>query len=205
MLDQVIGLLTDESGPVMLPKGVCLGWDPEVLWAQAIADAVTVIAYFAMPLVLMYVSKNRESIRSDKLMLHSYLAYASFLFFGGLDKLVSMPTLWYPTFYLQTFSKWMTAVVTISAVIVVAKSLSAGLRRREELLKSALARGESLSQTLRTHDAAAVRRRHLVEKDLVSFEEILQQVRTQPGTVSADHIAIGLESIIDELRTHLVS
>ena len=44
-----------------MPHGRCMFWDPGVIWLHAVSDAVTALAYFSIPPILVYFTLKRKS------------------------------------------------------------------------------------------------------------------------------------------------
>ena len=43
------------------PHGICLLWEPELIWLHVVSDAIIAIAYFSIPFALaIFVSKRRD-------------------------------------------------------------------------------------------------------------------------------------------------
>jgi hypothetical protein len=43
------------------PHGICLLWEPELIWLHVVSDAVIAMAYFSIPFALaIFVSKRRD-------------------------------------------------------------------------------------------------------------------------------------------------
>lgn len=116
----------------LLPKAVCMGWDTPLIWLQAAADSMTMMAYLLLPLLLVHVLRTRPFIRTDPIMVRVYVAYAAFIFCGGVERGVNIAILWWPDYYvLQTIAKWATAAVTIVTGSLIASTLIPGLIQRE--------------------------------------------------------------------------
>jgi hypothetical protein len=51
--------LIDSS--TLSPHGICLLWDPELIWLHVVSDAVIASAYFSIPVALsIFVSKRPD-------------------------------------------------------------------------------------------------------------------------------------------------
>ncbi len=43
------------------PHGICLLWEPELIWLHVVSDAVIAMAYFSIPFALtIFVSKRKD-------------------------------------------------------------------------------------------------------------------------------------------------
>ena len=44
------------------PHGICLLWQPELIWLHAVADAIIGVSYYSIPLALAYFVSHRTDI-----------------------------------------------------------------------------------------------------------------------------------------------
>lgn len=144
--------------PEMLPKAVCLGGDTPLIWLQEGADLVTMAAYFFLPFVLVRAIRTRTSIRTDPLMVRIYIAWAIFIFCGGLERAVNATIMWWPYYYAQAITKWTTAGVSIAAVSIIAKNLIPGLIYREDRMATSEKKIQDLMDDM--HDSLESLRDH---------------------------------------------
>jgi two-component system, cell cycle sensor histidine kinase and response regulator CckA len=54
-----------------MPHGYCFQWNPLVLWLHVISDAVIVVSYFCIPIVLIYLIVRRRSANDGSTLLAS--------------------------------------------------------------------------------------------------------------------------------------
>ena len=105
-----VGLLRTHSGLVdVLPHGICLLWEPELIWLHVVSDALIATAYFSIPFALaIFVSKRRD-LRFGWV----YWAFGIFILACGLTHVLSIYTLWVPIYGVEGLVKAATAVASI--------------------------------------------------------------------------------------------
>ena len=99
--------LLDSS--MLSPHGICLLWEPELIWLHVVSDAVIAMAYFSIPFALaIFVSKRR-----DLKFGWVYWAFAVFILACGLTHIMSIVTLWVPIYGIEGLVKAATAGASI--------------------------------------------------------------------------------------------
>ena len=58
-----------------IPHGYCLLWSPALLWLHAASDFLIFLAYFSIPLALIYFIKQRKEIPYPRL----FFMFAGFI------------------------------------------------------------------------------------------------------------------------------
>lgn len=97
------------NSSIYSPHGICLLWDPELIWLHVISDAVIAIAYFSIPFALtIFVSK-----RSDLEFGWIFWAFAIFITACGMTHVISIITLWVPIYGIEGIVKLITAAASI--------------------------------------------------------------------------------------------
>jgi hypothetical protein len=78
---------------MLTPHGVCLSWQPELIWLNAVSDAMVAVAFFATACVLgFYVWRRRREVMFRGV----FWALAIFTAVCGVTRLLSILTLWMP-------------------------------------------------------------------------------------------------------------
>jgi PAS domain S-box-containing protein len=91
------------------PHGICLLWEPELIWLHVVSDAVIAMAYFSIPFALaIFVSKRRD-LRFGWV----YWSFGIFILACGLTHILSIYTLWVPVYGIEGLVKAATAVASI--------------------------------------------------------------------------------------------
>src|SRR5258708_7657327 len=91
------------------PHGICLLWEPELIWLHVVSDAIIATAYFSIPFALaIFVSKRR-----DLKFGWVFWAFAVFILACGLTHVMSIYTLWVPIWGIEGLAKAATAAASI--------------------------------------------------------------------------------------------
>ena len=95
------------------PHGICLLWEPELIWLHVISDALIATAYFSIPFALaIFVSKRR-----DLKFGWVYWAFGIFILACGMTHVLSIYTLWVPIYGIEGLVKATTAVASIFTAV----------------------------------------------------------------------------------------
>ena len=79
------------------PHGICLLWEPELIWLHVASDAVIAAAYFSIPVALsIFVSKRRDVDFG-----WIFWAFALFIMACGFTHILSIITLWVPIYGIE--------------------------------------------------------------------------------------------------------
>jgi signal transduction histidine kinase len=96
------------------PHGICLLWDPELIWLHVASDAVIAAAYFSIPVALsIFVSKRRDVDFG-----WIFWAFAIFITACGVTHVFSIVTLWVPVYGIEGVTKALTAVASIVTAVM---------------------------------------------------------------------------------------
>src|ERR1700753_4088085 len=96
------------------PHGICLLWEPELIWLHVASDAVIAAAYFSIPVALsIFVSKRRDVDFG-----WIFWAFALFITACGFTHVLSIVTLWVPIYGIEGLIKALTAVASIVTAII---------------------------------------------------------------------------------------
>src|ERR1700760_1342541 len=122
--------LLDSSS--LSPHGICLLWEPELIWLHVASDAVIAASYFSIPIALsIFVSKRRDVDFG-----WIFWAFAFFITACGFTHLLSIVTLWVPIYGIEGLIKALTAIASIvTAIMIWALPSPAQLRAAELALE----------------------------------------------------------------------
>jgi signal transduction histidine kinase len=91
------------------PHGICLLWEPELIWLHVTSDVLIAAAYFSIPVALsIFVSK-----RPDVDFGWIFWAFAIFITACGFTHVLSIVTLWVPVYGIEGIVKALTAVASV--------------------------------------------------------------------------------------------
>jgi PAS domain S-box-containing protein len=104
-------------------------WDqsPWIGWLHIISDLATFLAYFAVPVVVLYFVAQRRTVRFPRLF---YVFLAAVFLSCGTVHLVEATVFWWPIYRLAGFVKLFTALVSCVGVVVLARILPGALELR---------------------------------------------------------------------------
>src|ERR1700730_1929184 len=153
------------------PHGVCLLWQPGLIWLHVVSDALIALAYFSIPIVLGVLVSKRPDIDFGWVL----WAFAVFITACGTTHIFGIWTLWFPDYVAEGGVKAFTALVSILNAIglwpLLPKVLA--LPSAEELRKA----NEALKGQIESRDAAVrameweKSERHKAEESLRSVEQ----------------------------------
>lgn len=103
-----------------LPHGHSYMWSPGVLWMHVVADILIAMAYFAIPFVLLYVTRRRRDLRLDWLV----VCFGIFVVACGLTHLIDVWNVWHTDYWLEGFLKVITAAASVPTAILLWRSLT---------------------------------------------------------------------------------
>ncbi len=104
--------LLDSS--TLSPHGICLLWEPELIWLHVLSDSVIAVSYFSIPVALsIFVSKRRDVDFG-----FIFWAFALFIMACGFTHVLSIITLWVPVYGVEGLIKALTAVASILTAVV---------------------------------------------------------------------------------------
>src|SRR5882762_9221675 len=96
------------------PHGICLLWEPELIWLHVASDAVIAAAYFSIPVALsIFVSKRRDVDFG-----WIFWAFAIFIMACGFTHVLSIVTLWVPVYGIEGLIKALTALASIVTAVI---------------------------------------------------------------------------------------
>ena len=94
-----------------IPHGYCLSWRPALLWLHVISDLLITLAYYSIPLTLVYFIHKRKDLP------YPWMAalFAGFIIACGTTHLLSAITIWIPLYWVDGLIKAFTAIISIAS------------------------------------------------------------------------------------------
>ncbi|AFZ48339.1 integral membrane sensor signal transduction histidine kinase [Cyanobacterium stanieri PCC 7202] len=92
-----------------VPHGHCYLWQRELVSFHVLADLLIAIAYFSIPITLLYFIKKREDIPFSGI----FVLFSLFIISCGITHLMAIVTLWYPFYWLSGILKIISASVSL--------------------------------------------------------------------------------------------
>ncbi|MCA6126182.1 response regulator [Bradyrhizobium sp. WSM 1704] len=96
------------------PHGICLLWEPELIWLHVVSDAIIAASYFSIPFALAIVVSKRRDFQFGWV---AWL-FAAFILACGLTHVFAIYTLWVPIYGIEGLLKAMTAIASIFTAIM---------------------------------------------------------------------------------------
>jgi PAS domain S-box-containing protein len=91
------------------PHGICLLWEPELIWLHVVSDALIATAYFSIPFALAIFVTRRRDLKFGWV----YWAFGAFILACGLTHVLSIYTLWVPIYGVEGLVKAATAAASV--------------------------------------------------------------------------------------------
>lgn len=109
-----------------LPHGMCFLWDPRVLSLHVISDALTAIAYFSIPVVLVWFVRRRGDLPFPGV----FLMFGLFIVACGTTHVLAIWTIWHPDYWLAGWVKALTASASIATALMLVPLIPRALKLR---------------------------------------------------------------------------
>ncbi len=159
-----------------MPHGYCYMWNPGLVWLNVISDSLIAIAYFTIPVGLLWFVRKRRDLPFGFV----FVLFGTFIVACGLTHVMEVWNLWHADYWLAGGLKAITAAASVATALVLTRLLpqAVGLRsvadwsaanaalereiqRRRELeyeLRAAVVTSRERSELLELiHDAIFVR------------------------------------------------
>src|ERR1700722_15890561 len=96
------------------PHGICLLWEPELIWLHVVSDAVIAASYFSIPFALAIIVSKRRDFQFGWIG----WSFAAFIMACGLTHVFSIYTLWVPLYGIEGIVKAITAMASVITALV---------------------------------------------------------------------------------------
>jgi PAS domain S-box-containing protein len=116
MQELLQNLLT--AGP-FIPHGHCYLWKPELVWLHLVSDSLIALAYYSIPITLVYFVRKRVDLPFDWI----FLLFSTFIVACGTTHLMEVWTLWHPTYWVSGLLKALTALVSLLTAVLLVQLL----------------------------------------------------------------------------------
>lgn len=98
-----------------IPHGQCYLWKPGRVSLHIISDSAISVAYFLIPIELIYIVKNRQDVPFDWV----FMLFGSFIICCGITHIMEIWTLWHPHYWISGFLKAITAMISLCTAAVI--------------------------------------------------------------------------------------
>jgi PAS domain S-box-containing protein len=101
------------SGDFM-PHGYCYLWNPGLVWLHVISDALIALAYFTIPLTLIWFVRKRRDLPFSWI----FVLFGIFIVACGATHLMEIWNLWHASYWLAGVVKAVTAAASVGTAIL---------------------------------------------------------------------------------------
>jgi PAS domain S-box-containing protein len=108
----------------LLPHGFCINWTPALLWLYVISDALIVLAYYSIPITIIYFVRHRKDLAFSKI----FIMFGAFILACGTTHLLGIITLWHPIYWIEASMKAFTALISVVTAFVLIKLVPQALK-----------------------------------------------------------------------------
>jgi PAS domain S-box-containing protein len=91
-----------------IPHGHCYLWKTNLVYLHLISDSVIGLAYYSIPITLVYFVKKRQDVPFNGV----FLLFGAFIIACGTGHFMDVWTLWHPVYWLSGFLKAVTAFIS---------------------------------------------------------------------------------------------
>src|SRR6266571_1762813 len=110
MLEFLTHLLSSQD---FEPHGHCYLWLPEIVWLHVISDTLIALAYYSIPIALIYLIHKRRDLTYGWLV----AMFGAFILLCGTTHVMNLWTVWHGTYRLEGLVKLLTAAVSIVTAV----------------------------------------------------------------------------------------
>ena len=144
------------------PHGHCYLWLPEIVWLHVISDVFIALAYYSIPIALIYLIHKRRDLTYGWMV----AMFGAFILLCGTTHVMNLWTVWHGTYRLEGLVKLLTAAVSITTAValwpliptLIALPSPAQLERANRELQAHIVERQKAEEALRTaHDELEMR------------------------------------------------
>ena len=107
------GVLGPNSANFM-PHGYCYMWDPRIVWLHVISDALIAVAYYCIPIILIYFVRKNRSLPFNKV----FWMFGTFILACGTTHVMEIWTIWHAAYFVAGLIKALTAAVSVLTAVM---------------------------------------------------------------------------------------
>ncbi|MBV5259502.1 response regulator [Synechococcus moorigangaii CMS01] len=96
------------SGRMYMPHGNCYLWQTPLVGLHLVANLLTAIAYFSIPIMLLYFVRKRQDMPFSRV----FLLFSTFITACGIGHFLDMVTLWFPIYWIDGLERSFTALIS---------------------------------------------------------------------------------------------
>lgn len=107
-----------------MPHGACYLWLPEILWLHVISDGLIALAYFLIPVGLVYFVTKRKGMRFRGV----FWLFGAFILLCGMTHLLEVYSIWNAAYLLTGTVKFATGAVSLATAAYLIRGLPTALQ-----------------------------------------------------------------------------
>ena len=195
---------------LLIPHDDCYLPQPVLVWLHLIADVGIALAYYSIPVILIYFVRKREDILFSKI----FWLVSGFLFCYGTLHLLEVGTIWHPIYGLTGVVKIITAGVSLVTAIAMLSTIPKVLSLpspqqlitlKQELRKQIdrLQRVDSYVHDLNNQLEARVKERTLELKTL--NQQLIKEINERKQIEATLQGQLRLKQLIISLSTQFIN
>ncbi len=161
------------------PRWQCGNWNPWFAWLYILSDFLTFLAYFGIPIVILYYlihKKPKQLPFSNLLWLFSF-----FIFFCGITHLIDGVIFWIPLYNLNAIFKSFTAAISITTLIVLVYKIPSLFKLKspwqlEEIIEEKTSELQNTNATLTLEVALRAKAEEDLKRSLEANEKLFSEM-----------------------------
>ena len=102
------------TSPEFMPHGFCYLWDRDLIWLHMVSDVVIALAYFSIPITLVYFVRKKRDLPFHWM----FLMFGLFIVACGSTHVLEVWNLWHADYWLAGIVKLITAIASIITAIL---------------------------------------------------------------------------------------
>ena len=126
-----------------MPHGYCYLWDPWIVWLNVASDGLITLAYYCIPIVLVYFIYKRRDLPFNWI----FWMFGAFILACGTTHLMEVWNVWHAAYALAGIIKAITAVISVTTLVLLVPHLPQsigipnliGLQKRNRSLEEQIA------------------------------------------------------------------
>ncbi|KYC38226.1 ATPase [Scytonema hofmannii PCC 7110] len=134
-----------------IPHGHCYLWNPGLVWLHVLSDSCIAIAYYSIPVVILYFVHKRQDLPFSWI----FLLFGAFIVACGTTHVMEIWTLWHPIYWVSGLLKAITAIISLytALTLVPLVPLALALPSPESLKKINLELEQEITERKKMEEA----------------------------------------------------
>jgi len=112
------------SSDGFMPHGFCYLWNVKLVWLHVISDSLIALAYFSIPVTLIYFIRKRRDLPFNWI----FVCFGLFILACGSTHLMEVWTLWHANYWFSGAIKAFTAMASVPTAILLVDLVPEALR-----------------------------------------------------------------------------